>query len=205
MIDTTNTINATNTIGSVGTDFPPETTEFQTEQRLEEEIGTLWASHLNAKHTVRATNDELRTLRSKLGEHLHELKGLLAKPGRDGQWSGFLREHEIPRATADRIVERYQRSLNPDLNCVTEADSPTEEQVDKVFKNVWPKLRGVLKTPQSFHHFIALLTSHCEFQTTNGEIEPVGSTIFPAVVDEEPTVKPEFVTALVAGAHEEVN
>jgi hypothetical protein len=58
------------------------------------------------------------------------MKELLAKPGRDGQWSGFLRERNIPRATGDRLVARHQRSLNPDANRLSEPVSePTEEEV----------------------------------------------------------------------------
>ena len=198
-------IDATNTIESVLPEFPAVTTESQTERQLEEEIGSLWTAHVDAEHTARATNAELRTIRAKLAEHLHAMKELLAKPGRDGQWSGFLREHEIPRATADRLVARHQAALNPNINCVSGADlEPTDEEVQKLFNSVWPKLRRVLRTRKSFLLFVDLLTSNCEFEATDGEIESVGSTTFPAVVNEEPTVKPEFVTEVGATAYEEV-
>ena len=97
-------IEVTNTNDSLATDFPPETTDPQTE--IGEAITNLWSAHVNAKNTARATNEELRALRAKLGERLSEMKQILAKPGCDGQWSGFLREHNIPRASADRLVGR---------------------------------------------------------------------------------------------------
>src|ERR1700728_2115071 len=103
VIDATNT-DAMNVIESLATDFTPETMESQNE--LGESITSLWVEHANAKIAARATNEELRALRTKLGAQLSEMKKLLACPGRDGQWSGFLREHNIPRATADRLVAR---------------------------------------------------------------------------------------------------
>ena len=154
-------IDATNTIESVDTDFTPETVEAHNE--LEEAITNLWSAHVNAKNAARATNEELRALRARLGERLCRMKAVLVKPGCDGQWSGFLREHNIPRATADRLVGRYLRSLNPDANCVSEPVSePTDEDVQKLFVAVWPKLRRTLRSQQSVLLFADLLTSHCQ-------------------------------------------
>jgi len=141
----------------------PATAESQNEQTLGDEIASLWSAHTEAKNTARATRDELRVIRAKLGEHLHEMKGMLASPGCAGQWSGFLRKHNIPRATADRLVGYYEQSINPDANSVTEAISePTEEEVQKLLTSVWPKLRRTLRSRQSLLLFIDLLTSHCE-------------------------------------------
>jgi hypothetical protein len=140
-------------------DFPAATAECQIEPKLGDEIASLWSAHMNAKTTVRATNEELRAIRAKLGEQLHEMKQMLVSPGRDGQWSGFLREHGIPRATADRLVARHQAALNPNTNCVSESVSdPADEEVQKLFNSWWPKLRRVVRTPQSLYRFIDLLT-----------------------------------------------
>jgi hypothetical protein len=129
---------------------------------LEEAITGLWSAHTNAKRTARATNEELRVIRATLGAQLCRLKELLAKPGRGGQWSSFLEERQIPRATADRLVARHLRSLNPDVNCITESNrEPTDDEVQKLFFAVWPKLRRTLTTQQSVHLFINLLTSYC--------------------------------------------
>jgi hypothetical protein len=163
----------TNTIESMDTDFTPETMESY--DALGEAITNLWVAHANAKITARATKDELRVLRAKLGEQLSEMKQILAKPGRGGQWSSFLMERGIPRATADRLVARHQRSLNPDANLLTEPVSePTEEEVQKLFMAVWPKLRRTLRSRQSVDLFVHLLTSHCECgELTDQEIPAV--------------------------------
>ena len=84
---------------------------------------------------------------------------MLAKPGRSGQWSGWLKERKIPRATADRLVSKHERSLNPDGNRLTESISePSEEEIQTLLDKVAPKLRRVLRTPASVYRFIDLLT-----------------------------------------------
>lgn len=155
-------IDATNTIESVDTDFPPETTT-ETDDELGEAITSLWAAHLHAKNAARATRNELRDIRAKLGEQLHEMKKMLACPGRDGKWSAFLRAHEIPRATADRLVLCHTRLLSPDLNRPSEANAePAGEDVQKLFAAVWPKLRRTLRSRQSLQLFVDLLNTHYE-------------------------------------------
>jgi hypothetical protein len=179
-------IDVTNTTESVAADFLPEPMESQNE--LAEAITSLWSAHLNAKNTARVTKEELRSIRTKMGEQLHEMKKMLASPGRDGQWSGFLRMHKIPRATADRLVARHQRSLHPDSNLLTEPiTEPTEEEVQKIFASVWPKLRRSLPSRQSLLLFIDLLTSQFRFyEATDREIlvpEPSTPTICPVSPD----------------------
>ena len=88
------------------------------------------------------------------------MKELLARPGRNGQWSAWLKERAIPRATADRLALKYEQSLHPHANCLTESISePTEDEIEKLFAKVFPKLRRVLRTPQSQFRFVELLTS----------------------------------------------
>jgi hypothetical protein len=197
VIDVTNT-DARNTTESLAPEFTPETADPQAE--IGEAITSLWSAHLNAKKTVRATNEELRALRAKLGEQLWEMKRLLAKPGCDGQWSGFLREHNIPRASADRLAARHLRSLDPSANCVTEdVSEPTDEDVQKLFVAVWPRLRRTLRSQQTVDLFVSLLTSHCEHaELTVHEIPavmPAAATFDPPSSDGDSLVEPEFCSA----------
>jgi len=144
-------------------------TESQNDQALGDEIASLWCAHLHAKSAARATKDELRNIRAKLGEQLCRMKQGLAQPGRSGQWSLFLRERGIPRATADRLVQRHLQSLNPDANSLSEPISePTEKEIQRLFASVWPKIRRTLRSRQSLAVFIDLLTSHYEC----GELKP---------------------------------
>jgi len=191
MLDITDatTTHVINTTESIATDFAPETIESPNE--LGESITNLWHSHVSAKNTARATNEELRVLRAKLGEQLSEMKLLLAKPGRGGQWSSFLLERGIPRATADRLVVRHHRSLNPDSNLLSEAFSePTSEGVQKLFVSVWPKLRRTLRSRQNVDLFVRLLIS--QFECSEALLTPPAATFGPAPSGGDVIVEPEL-------------
>lgn len=190
---------------SVVTDFPPVTAETQNERA--DEIASLWTAHQNAKNTARVTNDELRAIRVKLGERLYEMKQMLSKPGRGGQWSSWLQEKGIPRASADRLAQRHERSLNPTPNCISEADSePTEEEVMRCFSSLWPKLQRTLRTKQSLDLFIHLLKSHyeCGEITDRGilVLAPAAPIPCPVSSDGSPS-EPEVSAALVASTGEQ--
>jgi hypothetical protein len=197
VIDATNT-DVMNTIESLAIEFTPETTDPQTE--IGEAITSLWSAHLNAENAARATNEELRRIRAMLGEQLSEMKQILAKPGRGGQWSSFLLERGIPRATADRLVARHQRALNPNANRLSEPVSePTEEEVQKLFIAVWPKLRRTLRSRQSLQLFVDLLTSHCQHSKPMVHeipaVMPAAATFDPPSSDGDSSVEPEFCSA----------
>jgi hypothetical protein len=130
---------------------------------LSTEIMQYWDIHMHCQGSLRETNQKAREVREHLGRLLFQLKQVLAQPGRNGRWSSFLKERGIPRATADRLVVRHQRSLDPDANRLSEATSePTAEQVHKVFNSVWPRLRRVLVTPSSIYQFVLALASACK-------------------------------------------
>ena len=195
-----------NTTESIATDFAPETIESPNE--LGESITNLWHSHVSAKNTARATNEELRCIRAKLGEQLSEMKLLLAKPGRGGQWSSFLLERGIPRASADRLVARHQRSLIPEANRLSEAVSePTAEDVQKLFIAVWPKLSRTLRSQQSLDLFVRLLISQFECSEARDRetsvLAPPPATLVTGPLEGDFTVDPELGVARVAPAHED--
>jgi hypothetical protein len=191
-------IDATDTTESLAADCTPETIDSQNERTLGDEIANLWSANVSAKNAARATSEELRTLRAKLGEQLSEMKRILAKPGRGGQWSSFLAERQIPRATGDRLVARHLRSLNPDANRLSEpVPESTEEEVRKLFAMVWPKLRRTLRSRQSLQLFVDLLRSHSEHaELTVHEIPmPSAATFDPPSSDGDSLVEPEFCSA----------
>jgi hypothetical protein len=182
----------------------------ESQNELREAITSLWSAHLNAKNAAKATKEELRIIRAKLGEQLSEMKQILAKPGRGGQWSSFLQERGIPRATADRLVGHYEQSINPDANRPSEAISePTEEEVQRLFISVWPKLRRTLRSRRSLFLFIDLLTSHYESSEVGDReitvLAPAPPTICPASSDGGSFDEPEVnAAALVARVDDEV-
>ena len=127
---------------------------------LTNEIVELWQVHESHQTSIKHETEQFRALRNKLGKRLHQMKELLARPGRNGQWSAWLKERAIPRATADRLALKYEQSLHPHANCLSESISePTEDEIEKLCAKVFPKLRRVLRTPQSQFRFVELLTS----------------------------------------------
>jgi len=130
------------------------------EATLTSEITELWRLHTDYKGSIKSQAENLRSLRAELGKKLTEMKQSLARPGRSGQWSAWLKEREISRATADRLVNKHERSFHPELNCLNEAiQEPTEEQIQSLFGKIAPKLNRVLRTPTSVYRFIDLLAS----------------------------------------------
>jgi hypothetical protein len=125
------------------------------ETQLAAEIKTLWSDHVRLSASRKVTSQELRQLRARLAERLHEMKSLLARPGRGGQWRSWLRERKIPRSTADRLVARYAEALGGDGNVLSGAISePTAPTAEKLAMSVWSSLKKVLVTCGSVVQFI---------------------------------------------------
>ena len=83
------------------------------------------------------------------------MKHVLAKPGRNGQWSAFLRAEGIAKATADRLVKKHEETSGPQPSLVTEEVSdPTEADVERLFHSLIPKLRSQLTTAWSAYQFV---------------------------------------------------
>ena len=118
-------------VPTLTTDIPEVTSSqedaaFENESALSVEITKLWDHHVSLQRNAQGTREELREIRAGLGNALFEMKVLLASPGRGGQWSAFLRERDIARATADRLVRAHQLSLRPP-NCLSDSISETPE------------------------------------------------------------------------------
>src|ERR1017187_5533945 len=133
------------------------------EQRLADEIGQLWEVHAEAKTTVTKTKEELKAIRELLSERLYELKQLLARPGRCGQWSSWLKERKISRATADRLVQRYGANL-PGYESPHEAISNSpEDTAVRLAKSVWQRFRNTLATDEAVIQFIGCIAEFAGF------------------------------------------
>jgi ElaB/YqjD/DUF883 family membrane-anchored ribosome-binding protein len=134
----------------------------EVEQKLADEIKQLWAVHVEAQSAAKKTKAELKAIRQRLGERLHEMKRLLARPGRNGQWPAWLKEHRISRASADRLVQRHAATL-PGYESPREAISePTTADVMRLFDSVWPRLEKKLTTRSSAYEFLVCLVGAFE-------------------------------------------
>ena len=133
--------------------------ELQDETALANEITELWSSQKRKSLSLRRSRQELETLRTSLSNRLYDLKHLLARPGREGKWTEFLRQQNIPRTTADRYVDKWKRSTSPNLEKRTSGaiEEPTAEEIAQLVKKLRPKLVRQLTTPGSINLFMAEL------------------------------------------------
>jgi hypothetical protein len=136
------------------------------EHELEEEvqivrgIRELWQTDKKRAGSLRRSRKELNEDRLSLGEQLYRYKKLLVRRGRGGLWTSFLKQENIPRATADRYVEKWGRKTRPEpAKCVTDAFSgPSDSEIADLIKKIKPKLANSLTTQDSVAKFMALLT-----------------------------------------------
>jgi hypothetical protein len=137
------------------TELTPVVTE-PIEAQLIADIREGWDTHASVQKSLHRTEDELRAIRVKLSASLHTLKSVLSRPGRAGEWSGFLESVKIPRSTADRLVLSHKKTLTPKSgNCATEQiNEPTEIVVGRYLNALWPKLSRVLTTRKSVEIFV---------------------------------------------------
>jgi hypothetical protein len=129
------------------------------ESALVGSIVALWSSQHKKGSFLRKTRDDLASLRRSLAQGLHDYKKLLARTGRGGKWTEFLRQNNIPRASADRYVKRWERELAP-MPESSSSDAfkvPTKEEIAGLIKKLKPRLIGVLTTPDSVAQFMAEL------------------------------------------------
>jgi hypothetical protein len=136
---------------------PTQSDDTIVETQLTNQISSLWTEHTRLNSDRKATAVELRQIRATLAERLYEMKSLLSRPGRGGEWRGWLRERGIPRSSADRLVVRHGETLGIENgNVLTGAISnPSEDTAEKVAKDVWLRFRKVLATDESVIQFIA--------------------------------------------------
>jgi hypothetical protein len=126
------------------------------EAGLNDEISELWCNHVKLAGTRKLTSKELRLVRNRLAQLLYEMKALLARPGRGGEWRGWLRERGIPRSTADGLVARHAESLSADGgNGTSQAILESPKHIaEKLASSVWASVKKTLVTGESVVQFI---------------------------------------------------
>jgi hypothetical protein len=135
--------------------------EAHQETALADEIKELWSSQKGKMSSIRRSRVELEKLRNKLAERLYEYKHLLARTGRGGKWTEFLRQEGIPRASADRHVEKWKLSKfpEPEKRLTEASNGPSKEEIAQMVKKLTPKLARVLTTPDSIALFMTELAA----------------------------------------------
>jgi hypothetical protein len=140
----------------------------EAEASLYEEIEGLWSIHKEKDGALRGGRRELKELGAKLGPYLSEYKKILVGSGRGGKWSEFLRELKIPKATADRYVNKWELAQAPKAGNVLneEITEPSTETIAALVKKLKPQIVRALTT----HHSISLFLAELE-----AELKPMAT------------------------------
>lgn len=148
------------------------------ETQVDAEITRLWSAQRDQAATARKTRQELKALKRDLAERLHAMKTLLAETGRGGRWASYLREHRIPRATADRYVRQHElTSAPPEQKRLSEAIvAPTDEDVERLFQKLASQLLRVLTTQGAAFSFVIELLHNVP--GVDGDVTDDGVIIF---------------------------
>ena len=148
--------------------------EQESEVSLSKEITALWSAHQDGKASAKRTKEDLKAIRRDLGERLHAMKTLLARTGRGGQWTSYLREHKISRTTADRWSREHEESRNPGSTKRTDGaiTDPTADDVKKFFQRLLPRLRSTLTTYDAVYYFVHEM--HFKLPNCNSEMTDQG-------------------------------
>ena len=164
------------------------------ENQLTQEITTLWSDHVRLSTDRKTTAKELRQIRARLAERLHEMKSLLCRPdrGRASQWRGWLRQQGIPRSTADRLVARYDETLCRHSESMPSGapSEPVPLTVEELAKGVWQRVGKILSTDELVVRFIGCIA---EISGVGHEQRDEGLLIFkpaPKAADEVPASAP---------------
>jgi len=143
----------------------PSDSDRETEVQSAARIMTLWSQHKQQSATAKLSRNELKQLRDALSTELHAYKTRLVGTGRDGRWAEFLREREIPLATADRYVKRREDALaRAQGKVLTEELPPTAAEVTQKVQKLAPGLIRFLGSLERSAQFVRELET--AFQTS---------------------------------------
>jgi hypothetical protein len=146
------------------------------------EIVNRWCHREQARRLRDLHESEMLKFDAELAELLFRRKQMLCRPGRNGEWSLWLRQQNIQRSTADRLVAQYAESygLTDELrHC--ETIEPLQGNVCLAASRTSKRLKNMLKTPRSRMTFINCLADRFGLGVEYGKADSVWLTIPPAV------------------------
>ena len=169
------------------------------------EIVSRWFHREHSRRLKDMHESDMLTFDTELAELLFRMKQKLSRLGRNGGWSLWLRQQNIQRSTADRLVTQYAESygLTDELRH-REITEPLEGNVSLAASRVCKRLKNMLKSPRSRMSFMKVLADLFGLEVEYGEADSVRLTMPPAVdtanvshtvpsrvrVDDDGTVKP---------------
>jgi len=122
------------------------------------EIIHMWFNRKSLQREMSGQQAELSRIDGVLEGLLFEQKKRLSRLGRNGAWSAWLRQHNIPRSTADRLVMEHVEffGLQHELP-QRERLEPLEGRVSQAAYRTSEKFELMLKTPRTRMMFLSCL------------------------------------------------
>jgi len=137
---------------------------------LEQQIRTLWNTLLKTAAENKSTQESLAMTTRELEKDRSLYKGVLAKAGRNGKWSEFLRELGMPKATADRYVNRFRRRKHAEAHGNVLREEITARQIEGWAKrwsqSIFNRLRTI-EQQQKFMNLLRLELAECRSPRDN--------------------------------------
>lgn len=125
---------------------------------LSGEIVNQWFQRKSIQREMNGLQAELSRMDGVLSGLLYEQKKKLSRLGRNGAWNGWLRQNNIPRSTADRLVLEHVEFFG------LQNELPRRERAEPLLGNVSiaacrtsEKHEQMLKTPRSRLMFVTCL------------------------------------------------
>ena len=129
------------------------------------EIVNRWFHREQSRRLMNMHETEMLQFDATLGELLYRRKQMLCRPGRNGEWSRWLRQERIARSSADRLVAQYAESHGQtDMLRHREIAEPLEGNVCLAAVRVFKRLKNMLKTPKSRMAFIRVLADRLQLR-----------------------------------------
>ena len=124
------------------------------------EIVNRWHHREQSRRLKDLHEREMLEFDTTLAELLFRRKQMLSRPGRNGQWSLWLRQQKISRSTADRLVAQYAAShgLADELRHRDIAE-PLEGNVCLAAYRTHKRLKNMLSTPRSQMTFLRCIAN----------------------------------------------
>ncbi len=136
---------------------------------LSGELISQWFQRKSLQREMSGLQAELSRMDGVLSGLLYEQKKRLSRLGRNGAWSGWLRQNKIPRSTADRLVLEHVEFFG------LQHELPHREQTEPLVGNISiaacrtsNKFEQMLKSPRSRIMFLSCLADRLGLEVDFG-------------------------------------
>jgi hypothetical protein len=116
-----------------------------------------WANREQYRRTINVQKAEMLKVDATLGELLYRMKKQLCRLGRNGGWSAWLKQQNIPRSTADRLVLDYAEFHGLSDEFPHRQGEPLEGNICIAAQRTVDRLENMLRSPISRMTYVKVL------------------------------------------------